>query len=444
MVPPRRIRASLIFLCFWLCQCASQRCLCGEDLVSFRNDIAPILLAKCQTCHGPKKSSGEYRVDSFEQALSVGAEEIVERIESNDEDLRMPPDGDPLPKAERDLFTRWLEQKATYDDLNPQASLISIVPGVQHAAAPAHYSRSIPITALAFSKTNAELYVSGYRELLIWNLQTQTLIERISNLPPRIHCIDVHPTKPLLVVAGGIPGRLGEVRLIDLKTTEVLRVLHRSNDVCFSARFSPDGAKLATAGADGTVQVFETETWTETHLFANHSDWVQQVAWNQDSTRLASASRDHTAKVFDLEQNKRITSYTGHEGSVYSVCFAPKGEDVFSAAADGKLMRWRVGDGKTVREFTRQQAAVFQIGLLPEAQRVFIAGGESSPLSMIAHNAADPKRFPVDAGAARSANLSAAISADESLIATGDRLGIIRLWNAENQQPTATFDAHPK
>ncbi|QDT59326.1 WD domain, G-beta repeat [Stieleria bergensis] len=444
MPPLVRRCAGLTLACLLLIHPAWQPCVCGDDVVSFRNDIAPVLIAKCQPCHGPKKSSGDYRVDSFERAMVVGADEIVDRIESEDDDFRMPPDGDSLPKQQRELFARWLDQEATYDDLNPKASLISIVPGIQHPAAPGHYLRSIPVTALAFSKSHTELYVSGYRELLVWNIPERTLTKRIPNLPPRIRCIDMHPSRPLLAVAGGIPGRLGEVRIIDQNTSQVLRVLHRSDDMCFSARFSPDGRKLATAGADGTVQVFETDSWIRTHRFANHSDWVQQITWNQASTRLASASRDHTAKVFDLESNKRLTSYTGHDGNVYSVCFAPKGDDVFSGGSDGKLMRWRVEDGKTVREFARQQEAVYQIGLLPQTQRVAIASGDPYLLSIIAHNAGEPKRFSPGDTEGQAANLSAAVSFDERLIAAGDRHGTVRVWTTENHQLMAEFAARPE
>ena len=43
------------------------------DPVSFSKDLAPILLTKCQSCHGPKKAKGKYRVDTFLRAMDKGA-----------------------------------------------------------------------------------------------------------------------------------------------------------------------------------------------------------------------------------------------------------------------------------------------------------------------------------------------------------------------------------
>jgi hypothetical protein len=35
--------------------------------VSFVNDVAPILVERCQACHGPEKTKGKYRLDTFDR-----------------------------------------------------------------------------------------------------------------------------------------------------------------------------------------------------------------------------------------------------------------------------------------------------------------------------------------------------------------------------------------
>ena len=44
----------------------------GAGAVSFSKGIAPILAKKCVACHGPEKSKGHFRLDSFELLMKAG------------------------------------------------------------------------------------------------------------------------------------------------------------------------------------------------------------------------------------------------------------------------------------------------------------------------------------------------------------------------------------
>ena len=136
----------------------------AEIPVSFKADLAPILLNQCQSCHGPKKSKGGYRVDTFEHAMKVGFDELHYRMVTDDEDEIMPPDADPLPAQQIALFMRWQEEGETFDGDDPEASLTEIIPGLKHPDPPSLYSRAIPITAVAFANGDQSILTSGYHE----------------------------------------------------------------------------------------------------------------------------------------------------------------------------------------------------------------------------------------------------------------------------------------
>jgi hypothetical protein len=63
--------------------------------------------------------------------------------------------------------------------------------------------------------------------------------------------------------------------------------------------FSPDGLRLASAGSDGTVKLWETTGGKEVLSLKGHAGGVRGVAFSPDGLRLASANGDGTVKLWE-------------------------------------------------------------------------------------------------------------------------------------------------
>ena len=100
--------------------------------VDFTRDIQPILVEQCYACHGPDDAvrKADLRLDLRDGALAVlpsgtqaivphnpSQSEVIQRISSDDPDLRMPPPDarQHLNDAERKLLREWIRQGAEYD-----------------------------------------------------------------------------------------------------------------------------------------------------------------------------------------------------------------------------------------------------------------------------------------------------------------------------------------
>jgi hypothetical protein len=103
-----------------------------QDLaVDFNRDVRPILSNHCFQCHGPDEDQREadVRLDIRSGGIaSLGGgtaivpgravdSELIDRVNSTDDDLRMPPaeHGEPLSESQISLLSRWIDQGAAYD-----------------------------------------------------------------------------------------------------------------------------------------------------------------------------------------------------------------------------------------------------------------------------------------------------------------------------------------
>ncbi|MEE2682061.1 MAG: PSD1 and planctomycete cytochrome C domain-containing protein [Planctomycetota bacterium] len=98
--------------------------------VDYLNDIKPILVRRCYTCHGPDPStrSGSFRLDERGSAIRMrdgyqvirpgkaDESELIARILSTDPADQMPPHGPRLTEEETDLIRRWIDQGSPYEE----------------------------------------------------------------------------------------------------------------------------------------------------------------------------------------------------------------------------------------------------------------------------------------------------------------------------------------
>jgi hypothetical protein len=420
--------------------------------VSFIREVAPVLVARCQACHGPKTMESNYRLDTFELMMKPGDfgvapimagdlenSQLYQLITAKDVHERMPNNGGQLDDTDIQTIARWILQGARFDGQSASAPLRDQIPrDLRQRVAPATYTAAIPITAMTYISGNSQLLVGGYHELLVWDPAHAKLVARIGNISQRSFGLACSPDKIWLAVAGGSPGVSGEVRLIRWdeknKAKADSKVLATSDDVFFDVAFAPNGKQLAAAAADGSVRIIDTSSGAERLRINNHADWVTDICFSPDSRLIATASRDKTAKVFNADSGTLLATYSQHKVPVRAVTFAPDGKSVISAGGS-QVHVWNL-DSKLLGEMTGCEGEVY--ALLTCGNSVVAASADRKARQFKLKD-----RTIVRALAHPEAIMSLAWDEATHRLSTGCFNGTVTIWDLENGKIIKQFLAFP-
>ncbi|MGW7577827.1 trypsin-like peptidase domain-containing protein [Streptomyces sp. NPDC054765] len=148
----------------------------------------------------------------------------------------------------------------------------------------------------------------------------------------------------------------------------------RVNDMC--SFDMAGGPRLATAGSDETVRVWDPVIRRELQVLSGHNDWVTSVCTVRNGNRvlLASGSDDTTIKVWDPAGGCVLT-LTGHTEAVNAVCAAPIDgvTRLMSAGSDGTIRVWDSVSGQCVQVLQLPYDQVVNLRAVEAAGRTLLA-----------------------------------------------------------------------
>jgi WD repeat-containing protein 61 len=237
---------------------------------------------------------------------------------------------------------------------------------------------------------DAYLFYSGSSDNLVveWNIKEQEQNKVIARLPAKAMALKYVPDKNLLLAgqsAGGIHvidlNKNEEIKLLQLHRLSIYDIQYLPEEECFWA-VAGDGTlsvwsindfsliaslklcdkkirsidfniilKEAAIGCgDGSIRIFDFETFVEKKILKGHVDdfSVNTVRYHPNGKYLLSGSRDAYLNVWDIENDYALIHHIpAHNYAIYSIVFSPDKNLFATGSRDKTIKIWdaRLNDG---------------------------------------------------------------------------------------------------
>ncbi|WP_414623430.1 TIR domain-containing protein [Calothrix sp. CCY 0018] len=239
----------------------------------------------------------------------------------------------------------------------------------------------------------------------------------------------------------------------------------------FDVAWSPDGKKIATAGGDGKIKLWNLNgkkinctkvgNYSEVYSVSFNRDaktiaftsseinglWniskktIQQTKLTGDKKKLttvnspggkiiATASGDNTVKISN-KQGGFLQTLKGHNGSIMSIKFSPDGKTIATASEDNTVKLWSLSDKKLKKLQGDNKAEFWSVAWSPDGKTI-ASGRADNTVKLWTKKDGEWKFIPTQIkhdGAVSSVSFSP----DGKTIASASKDNTIKLWNNQGK-----------
>ena len=256
--------------------------------------------------------------------------------------------------------------------------------------------------------------------------------------PARLHVVDVVSGEEIYQIPVGYYGfalspdgkqlalstpDLTLIRILDASNGQPLYNIPRPLNRIMWMEFSPDSSRLAVAGLDRKVHIWDAVSVTELFTLSGHTEFIRIIAFSADGTHLASGASDGTIKIWSLEPSSEVfpiqlmggtnrlavspdgallaatssaltsnewdalTVWNAQNGDIVyerkphtdfplAIAFSPDSKELATGGGDHTIKVWKAATGDMQFSIDVEDDVVWDIAYHPDGQQFAVVGSE--------------------------------------------------------------------
>jgi WD40 repeat protein/serine/threonine protein kinase len=202
--------------------------------------------------------------------------------------------------------------------------------------------------------------------------------------------------------------------------------------------YSPDGARLASSGKDGSVRLWDVATGRQLKSLTLKKSDFPCVAFSPNGARLAVGCGDGTVRVLDAAGLQELSVLKGHTGRVQGVAFSPDSARLFAVSSGGRLKTWDVTAARELRTFQEPSRSLRCVAVSRDGKWLALGSGRGTVRILDAASVKEVRTFSGHAGSTN----GAAFSPDGKRLATTGNDRAVKVWDVASGQPLRSLLGH--
>ena len=197
------------------------------------------------------------------------------------------------------------------------------------------------ISNARFTSDNKNIFISDQTNTIIkYNLDEKITGEQkdkmnigIKNL--KTWKFSLNSEKGIMATGGN------NIFIYDYINNKILKEIENKNKFVYSFCFLSNN-KLATGNSNGSIYIYDTETFNKENKIEEHCLLVRNLAFNNNKNILYSASDDLHINQIDANTLKLFSPMVGHKEPISDMIYNEKKNILITSSFDGTIKVWDI------------------------------------------------------------------------------------------------------